>query len=139
MKYTKHLIDSFYNSPYAGVISGADHIFKYENKETGDAVKVYFCLDNDLITKVKFQACGSIVLFASLTAICNLIEGKNLKDVLEVSEKLVIKEIKQVNRCDYATVCFALSAVHQAANSAIKKLIRLEQKGETLKKRKVKD
>lgn len=134
MKYTQHLLDSFYNPSGCGTISGAHVVCKVEDKETGDAVKYFFVLNGDIIKEVKFQACGSVVLFASLSAITSLITGLSLMDASNITEKQVIKEIKQVNRCDYSTISFAIAALNKAILTATKKL----EKGLTQIQKKVK-
>lgn len=138
MKYTEHLLNSFYKPLNSGVIQGADLAYKEQNEETGDAIKFYFVIDENVITNVKYQACGSIVLFASLSAITSLITNKSLKECYEVTEKQVIKEIKQVNRCDYSTITFAITALKNALNLIEKRIERIkENKG--LRKVKVKN
>ena len=122
MKYTNHLINSFYTSPHTGTISGADIVNRVVNKETGDAVKLYLILEDGKIKDAKFQACGSVVLFASLSAIMDIIIGNTLEEALAVTEKSVIKEIKQVNRCDYSMVAFAVKALSVTLNNYLKKL-----------------
>ena len=69
MKYTNHLLNSFLSSPHTGTISGADVVSRIINKETGDAVKIFMVVNDGIIENAKFQACGSVVLFASLSAI----------------------------------------------------------------------
>lgn len=125
MKYTEHLVNTFYSSSHTGSISSADVTQKVINKETGDAVKIYMVINNGIIEDAKFQACGSVVLFASLSAIMDIIIGKPIEESLAVNEKLVLREIKQVNRCDYAMVSFAVRALNLTINSYLKKLNKL--------------
>lgn len=125
MKYTELLVNSFYSSAHTGSISSADIAQKVVNKETGDVAKIYMLIDNGIIKDAKFQACGSVVLFASLSAIMDLIINKPVEDGLAINEKMVIKEIKQVNRCDYPMVSFAVRCINLTINSYIKKLARL--------------
>ena len=131
MKYTEHLLSSFLSSNHTGVISGATAISKTINKETGDAVKLYLVIEDDVVTNGKFQACGSVVLFASMSAILDLIIGKSVDDARIVSEKQIIKEIKQVNRCDYPMVTFAVKALDGAISNYYKKQAKI-QNGETV-------
>lgn len=136
MKYTEHLVNSFLKSPHTGSIIGANIINKIVNKETGDAVKIYLVAEDGNILNAKFQACGSVVLFASLSAIMDLIVGKSIQDANEISEKQVINEIKQVNRCDYAMVAFAVRALKVTLANYYKKLSK--NNGEEVKSKKIK-
>lgn len=134
MKYTQFLLDTFYNPNGCGTITGAHVVSRTEEKQSGDVVKFFFVLDGERIKEVKFQACGSVVLFASLSAITNLISGLTLTEAQEINEKQIIKEIKQVNRCDYPTITFAIYALNRAIQTAIKKT----SKGFTEQKKQVK-
>lgn len=125
MKYTEKQIDSFFNTAHAGVIMGADIAFKTISKETGDAVKIYLVIEDNIIKNAKFQACGSVVLYASLSAMMELLVGMNIEDARSINEKVVIREIKQVNRCDYQTVSFAVVSLQNTINAYFKKLNRL--------------
>ena len=122
MKYTEHLVNSFYSSVHTGTITGADIVNRVVSKETGDAVKLYLIIEDGLVKDAKFQACGSVVLFASLSAIMDIIIGNTLENALTITEKNVIKEIKQVNRCDYSMVAFAVKALHLTLNNYLKRL-----------------
>jgi len=124
MKYTELLVNSFYSSSHTGTISGADIVNKVVNKETGDAAKLFLIIEDGKVKDAKFQACGSVVLFASLSAIMDIIIGNTLEEALKITEKSVIKEIKQVNRCDYSMVSFAVKALNVTLTNYLKKLER---------------
>lgn len=128
MKYTTKQIESFFNTGHAGVIMGADIAYKTISKETGDAVKIFLVIEDGIIKDAKFQACGSVVLYASLSSMMELIVGKSIEDARTINEKNVIREIKQVNRCDYATVSFAVLSLQNTINAYYKKLNRLNGK-----------
>lgn len=124
MKYTEHLVNSFYSTQRTGSIAGADIVNRVVDKETGDAVKLYIIIEDDKIKDAKFQACGSVVLFASMSAILDIAIGNSLQDALAITEKSVIKEIKQVNRCDYSVVSFAVKALNVTINNYLRRLER---------------
>ena len=125
MKYTNTQIESFFNTAHAGVIMGADIAYKTISKETGDAVKIFLVIEDGIIKDAKFQACGSVVLYASLSSMMELLVGKTIEEARTISEKVIIREIKQVNRCDYATVSFACLSLQNTINAYYKKLNRL--------------
>ena len=128
MKYTEKQIESFFNTKHAGVIMGADIAFKTISKENGDAVKIFLVIEDGVIKNAKFQACGSVVLYASLSAMMELLIGMNIEEARGINEKVVIREIKQVNRCDYQTVSFAVVSLQNTINAYYKKLNRLNGK-----------
>lgn len=124
MKYTERIVNSFYSTQRTGVITGADIVNRVVDKETGDAVKLYMIIEDGKIVDAKFQACGAVVLFASMSAILDIIIDRSLDDALAITEKSVIKEIKQVNRCDYSVVSFAVKALNISINNYLKRLER---------------
>ena len=113
-KYSKNLIDIFYNTQFAGAISGADVIVKNEDIENNEVVKIYLVVRNDVITDCSFQAKGSIVLYASLNSICSIAKGKLISEVLTISEKEVINDLKQLNKQEYREIVFALESFKKA-------------------------
>lgn len=124
MKYTERIVNSFYSTQRTGMITGADIVNRVVDKETGDAVKLYMIIEDGKIMDAKFQACGAVVLFASMSAILDIAIGGSLEDALTITEKSVIKEIKQVNRCDYSVVSFAVKALNISINNYLKRLER---------------
>jgi nitrogen fixation NifU-like protein len=113
-KYSKNLVDLFYNAKFSGAISGADVIVKNQDEESGEIVKVYLVVRNDILYDCSFQAKGSIVLYASLTTICSLSKEKTLSEILSINERDVINELKQLNKQEYKEVVFALESFKKA-------------------------
>lgn len=120
-KYSNNLIDLFYDSTFAGAISGADVIVKNENAENDEVVKVYLVVRNNNVQDCSFQAKGSVVLYASLTTICSLAKGRTLEEVMQISEKSVINELKQVNKQEYGEIVFALESFKKAITTYMKR------------------
>ena len=120
-KYSNNLIDLFYNSTFAGSISGADVIVKNENAENSESVKIYLVVRNNTVQDCAFQAKGSVVLYASLTMICSLAKDRTLEEVMQISEKAVINELKQVNKQEYGEIVFALESFKKAVTTYIKR------------------
>lgn len=139
MKYTQTLVDSFYYGKNCGTISGADVMNKLVNKETGDAVKLFLVINNSVIENAMFQACGSVVLFASMSAIIDMIKGNTLEHAKEINEKSIIREIKQVSRCDYGIVSFAVCSLQQTIRAYEKKLAKQTEQTAEKKAVKVRD
>ncbi len=120
-KYSKNLVEIFYNTQYAGAITGADVIVKNQDNEGGEIVKIYLVVRNDCLQDCSFQAKGSIVLYASLTTICSLAKGKTLSEILSISEKDVINELKQLNKQEYNEIVFALESFKKAVEIYLKR------------------
>ena len=120
-KYSSNLVELFYNSPYAGAITGADVIVKNQNETNDEMVKIYIVVRDNVLVNSSFQAKGSIVLYASLTTICAMSKGKSLDEILRFSEKDVINELKQLNKQEYSEIVFALESFKKAITTYSKR------------------
>lgn len=116
-KYSKNLIELFYNSQFSGAINGADVIVKNQDDENNEIVKIYLVVRNETLKECSFQAKGSIALYASLTTICKIAKDKQLGEILQITEKDVINELKQLNKQEYREVVFALESFKKAVTT----------------------
>lgn len=121
-KYSSGIINSFFFTEYAGTIKNASVVSKFEREECADVVKLYLSVKNSKIEKCTFQALGSVVLFATLSAVCKLVTNKSLEEAEKVSEKDVIKELGELNKQNFSTVVFALSSLRKTIETYRKKL-----------------
>lgn len=121
-KYSSGIIDSFFFTEYAGTIKNASVVSKFESEECADVVKLYMSVKNNKIEKCTFQALGSVVLFATFSAVCKLVTNKSLEEAEKVSEKDVIKELGELNKQNFYTVVFALSSLRKTVENYRKKL-----------------
>lgn len=120
-KYSNNLIEMFYNSSYAGAMSGADVIVKNENETNGEVVKTYLVVRDGVLKDCSFQAMGSISLYASLTTMCALSKGRPLSEILNITEKDIINELKQLNKQEYGEVVFALDSFKKSVLTYMKR------------------
>lgn len=113
-KFTGDMLHTFFFTAYSGTITGADIVYKFDNKETNEAVKYFMTVKNDKIEKCRFQAFGSVVLYATATAISKMATGKSLLSAKDITEKDVIYELEEVNKQDFSKIVFALDSFKQA-------------------------
>lgn len=91
--YSEKVMDHFRNPRNVGVIENADGVGEVGNPVCGDIMKIYLKIDNDIITDVKFETfgCGSAIASSSMAT--ELVMGKSLSEVLEVTNKAVTEAL----------------------------------------------
>ena len=85
MAYSEKVMDHFANPRNVGEIENADGIGEVGNSKCGDIMKMYIKVDNDIITDVKFKTFGCGAAIATGSIATELIKGKSINDVLEMS------------------------------------------------------
>ena len=85
MAYSEKVMDHFANPRNVGEIENADGIGEVGNSKCGDIMKMYIKVDNDIITDVKFKTFGCGAAIATSSMATELIKGKSINDVLEMS------------------------------------------------------
>ena len=91
--YSEKVMDHFRNPRNVGVIENADGIGEVGNAKCGDIMKIYLKIDNDIVTDVKFETfgCGSAIASSSMAT--ELIKGKHISEVLELTNKAVVEAL----------------------------------------------
>ena len=70
-----------------------DGIGEVGNAKCGDIMKIYLKIDNDIVTDVKFETfgCGSAIASSSMAT--ELIKGKPVSEVLQLTNKAVTEAL----------------------------------------------
>ena len=91
--YSEKVMDHFKNPRNVGVIENADGVGEVGNAKCGDIMKIYLKIDNDIVTDVKFETfvCGSAIASSSMAT--EMIKGKPLSEVLELTNKAVVEAL----------------------------------------------
>ncbi len=91
--YSEKVMDHFRHPRNVGSIENADGIGEVGNAKCGDIMKIYLKIDNDVVTDVKFETfgCGSAIASSSMAT--ELIKGKPLNEVLELTNKAVTEAL----------------------------------------------
>ena len=91
--YSEKVMDHFRNPRNIGVIEDADGVGEVGNAKCGDIMKIYLKIDNDIVTDVKFETfgCGSAIASSSMAT--ELIKGKPISEVLELTNKAVVEAL----------------------------------------------
>ena len=91
--YSEKVMDHFRHPRNVGSIENADGIGEVGNAKCGDIMKIYLKIDNDIVTDVKFETfgCGSAIASSSMAT--ELIKGKPVSEVLQLTNKAVTEAL----------------------------------------------
>ena len=91
--YSDKVMDHFRNPRNVGVIEDADAVGEVGNAKCGDIMKMYLKIENDTVADVKFETfgCGSAIASSSMAT--ELIKGKKLSEVRELTNKAVAEAL----------------------------------------------
>ena len=91
--YSEKVMDHFRNPRNVGVIEDADGVGQVGNAKCGDIMKMYLKIENDIVTDVKFETfgCGSAIASSSMAT--ELIMGKPLSEVAQLTNKAVAEAL----------------------------------------------
>ncbi|MBR3296923.1 MAG: Fe-S cluster assembly scaffold protein NifU [Firmicutes bacterium] len=91
--YSEKVMDHFRNPRNVGVIEDADGVGEVGNPVCGDIMKIYLKIKDNRIEDVKFETfgCGSAIASSSMAT--ELIKGKTIDEVMEVTNKAVVEAL----------------------------------------------
>ena len=113
--YSEKVMDHFRNPRNVGVIEDADAVGEVGNAKCGDIMKMYFKIDGDTLADVRFETfgCGSAIASSSMAT--ELIKGKPLSEVAQLTNKAVADALDGLP--DYKMHCSVLA--EEAIQSAL--------------------
>ena len=93
MLYSEKVMDHFRNPRTVGSIENADGVGEVGNAKCGDIMKIYLKIDDNVVTDVKFETfgCGSAIASSSMAT--EMIKGKPLDEVMELTNKAVVQAL----------------------------------------------
>ena len=91
--YSEKVMDHFRNPRNVGVIEDADGVGEVGNAVCGDIMKIYLKIDDGIVTDVRFETfgCGSAIASSSMAT--ELIKGRPLEEVAQLSNKAVTQAL----------------------------------------------
>jgi len=86
-------MDHFRNPRNVGYLADANGVGEVGNAKCGDIMKIYLKIENDMVADVKFETfgCGSAIASSSMAT--ELIKGKPLSEVLQLTNKAVVEAL----------------------------------------------
>ena len=91
--YSDKVMDHFRNPRNVGVLEDANGIGEVGNAKCGDIMKMYLKIEDGVIRDVKFETfgCGSAIASSSMAT--ELIKGKPLSEVKQLTNKAVAEAL----------------------------------------------
>ncbi|MBQ3970928.1 MAG: iron-sulfur cluster assembly scaffold protein, partial [Selenomonadaceae bacterium] len=91
--YSEKVMDHFRHPWNVGSMEDADGIGEVGNAKCGDIMKIYLKIRDDRVDDVKFETfgCGSAIASSSMAT--EMIKGKPLTEVLELTNKAVTEAL----------------------------------------------
>jgi nitrogen fixation NifU-like protein len=115
-------MEIFANPKNVGMIKCADGVGEAEDKVCGDVIKVYFKLEDDVISEVKFKAFGGVTTIASGYALTEIIKGKTLVEVLAFEENDIVEFLEEMPQDKMYSAILAKQALLAAIDDYTKNL-----------------
>lgn len=91
--YSEKVMDHFSNPRNVGEIANADAIGEVGNAKCGDIMKMYFKIDGNVITDVKFKTFGCGAAIATSSMATEMIKGRTIEEALALSNKAVVEAL----------------------------------------------
>lgn len=91
--YSEKVMDHFRKPRNVGSLPDADGIGEVGNGKCGDIMKIYLKIKNNIVSDVKFETfgCGSAIASSSMAT--EMIKGKPLAEVLQLTNKAVTEAL----------------------------------------------
>ena len=105
--YSEKVMDHFRNPRNVGVIEDANGVGEVGNAKSGDIMKMYLKIEDDIIQDVKFETfgCGSAIASSSMAT--ELIKGKPVSEAMQLTNKAVAEALDGLP--DYKMHCSVLA------------------------------
>ena len=126
--YSEKVMDHFRHPRNVGSMENADGIGEVGNAKCGDIMKMYLKIDNDIVTDVKFETfgCGSAIASSSMAT--ELIKGKPVSEVLQLTNKAVTEALDGLPAHKLHCSVLAEEAIQAAINDYYKRRKLTEEK-----------
>lgn len=114
--YSEKVMDHFRHPRNVGSMEDADGIGEVGNAKCGDIMKIYLKIRNDRVDDVKFETfgCGSAIASSSMAT--EMIKGKPLAEVLELTNKAVTEALDGLPAHKLHCSVLAEQAIQAAVN-----------------------
>lgn len=125
-EYSKKVMEHFTNPHNVGEIPDADGIGNVGNVVCGDIMRLYIKVGKnekgeEIITDAKFKTFGCAAAISTSSMITDLVKGKAVKEVLEISNRAVAAALDGLPRIKMHCSLLAEEALRSAIEDYLKK------------------
>lgn len=114
--YSDKVMDHFKNPRNVGEIEDADGVGEVGNPVCGDIMKITLKIENNIVVDAKFKTFGCGAAIASSSMATELVRGKTLEEVWEVSNKAVAEALEGLPPIKMHCSVLAEEGIHKAIN-----------------------
>lgn len=97
-QYSQKVIDHFTNPRNVGEIKDADGIGEVGNPLCGDMMQLFIKVKDGKIEDAKFKTFGCCAAIATSSMLTELIKGKSLSDIKEITNKVITEALDGLPR-----------------------------------------
>ena len=127
MEYSDKVKEHFANPRNVGEIKDADGIGKVGSPVCGDVMELYIKVKDGVIADAKFKTFGCAAAIASSSMLTEIIKGKTIKEVLEISNKSVVEALGGLPSIKLHCSVLAEDALKNAINDYLKKQRKIKE------------
>ncbi len=91
--YREYILDHYRNPRNRGTIESPDISYEDSNPLCGDEIKIDLSVRDGLVEDVKFSGRGCAISQASVSMLTEMIEGKTLDEVKQISKEDILELI----------------------------------------------
>jgi nitrogen fixation NifU-like protein len=87
------LMDHFMNPRNVGELPDASGVGEVGNPYSGNIVRLFLQIENDVIRKATFKTLGSRAAIATSSILTEMLPGKSIPDALRITEKDMVEKL----------------------------------------------
>lgn len=119
--YSPKLLDHFQNPRHAGEMPEATSVARVENPVCGDVLELALKVENNRVLEVRFRAKGCVPSMACGSAIAEMIQGRTLGEVQDVTRAELIDYLEGVPPSSEHAVQLAIDVLYAALQKIAQK------------------
>ncbi len=112
--YSEKVMDHFNNPRNMGVLEEPSCVGTVGNAKCGDIMRIYFHVEDNIITDVSFKTFGCGAAVATTSMATELVKGKTLEEALKVTNDMVMNELDGLPKNKVHCSLLAKEAIHAA-------------------------
>ncbi len=138
--YSEKVMEHFKNPRNHGKMDNPDGVGKIGNRRCGDVMWLFIKVKDNRISDIKFQTMGCAAAIASSSMMTEMVKGKALEEVLDITSKDLADELEGLPPVKLHCSVLAADALAEAIYDYYKRQGKtipkeLQERHDTLKKR----
>lgn len=131
--YSQTVMEHFMNPRNVGEIENPDGIGEVGNPVCGDMMTFYIKVKDNRLEDIKFKTFGCGAAIAVSSMVSEMAKGKTLEEVMKISPKSVVDELKGLPKQKFHCSNLGAQALQKAIKNYLSKQKRKEKKEKVVK------